>query len=340
MADPRGLTRLLCGQIHAREAGVGDDEVSAALAARQEGIAARAQLLELEISRDAIAYRLRTGRFFRVFPGVYAIGHPAISPTGRALAAVMSCWPDAAASHETVLFLAGLIGGGGGLPHVTTAQPRAPRRGLILHRASLPPEELLCMRGVPATTLPRALLDAAPRHDATWTRRLIKDAEFRKLLTVSDLAEVLERHPRRRGRRALASLVEPLIADTLPTRSPLEDRFLAFCRHRRLPMPETNVRLVIGGRRYEPDCLWRESRLVVELDGRDAHIRELAFNEDRARDRAFIAAGFIPMRVTSEQLDHDRDALETDIRRALAIHAIRVGSGVQGPPDPTRVRST
>lgn len=72
------------------------------------------------------------------------------------------------------------------------------------------------------------------------------------------------------------------------------------------------------GRRYEPDGLWRDARLVVELDGRDAHTREVAFDDDRARDRALLAAGWIPLRITWSQLEHDGDAVEADLGQALA----------------------
>ena len=292
----------------------------------------RRQLLELGLSADAIKYRLRVGRFHVVFPGVYAVGHEAISPTGRALAAVMATWPGAAASHETVLGIAGLIEPSAILSHVTTVQHREPRPGLVVHRAALPTDELRILDGVPATTLARAFLDVAPRHDPAWVRRLIKNAEFAKLLTIPDLVAVLDRHPRRRGRRALAAIVEPLVIDDRPTRSELEDRFLAFCRRRCLPLPETNVRLMINGRRFEADCIWPGSRLVVELDGRDGHARELAFSSDRAKDRALIAAGWVPLRIPWGQLAHDGDELEADLRRSLAL--LGDPSRIAGAGDP------
>jgi very-short-patch-repair endonuclease len=35
-------------------------------------------------------------------------------------------------------------------------------------------------------------------------------------------------------------------------------------------MPELNVETRIGGRKIEADCVWREQKLIVELDGRNA----------------------------------------------------------------------
>ena len=317
-----GITHLLCGSTHTRPPDIPDDEAIAGLAARQQGVTGRRQLLELRVSGRSIDYRISVGRLRPLFPGIYAVGHDAVPPAGRALAAVMSCWPYAAGSHETAIALAGLIAWPAGAPHVTCTRHRAWQPGRITHRCrTLPPLDLTVVNGIPSTTVPRAIFDLAPRWREAALLRLIKDAEFDKKLRIGDLAQILERYPRRHGRVELIRVIRPLLADSRPTRSPLEDRFLAFCRRRGLPLPETNVRLRINGRIYEPDCLWRDVRIIVELDGRDAHMRELAFHEDRKRDRALISAGWIPMRVTSDQLGNDADPLEADIRGAFATWA-------------------
>jgi very-short-patch-repair endonuclease len=67
------------------------------------------------------------------------------------------------------------------------------------------------------------------------------------------------------------------------------------------------------------DCLWREARLAVELDGRTAHERGLAFEDDRERDRALTAAGWRPVRITSVQLRSGARALAADLRRLLGL---------------------
>ena len=48
-----------------------------------------------------------------------------------------------------------------------------------------------------------------------------------------------------------------------------ERYFVLLCERHGLPIPDPNER--IG--RYRPDMLWREARLIVELDGHDAHRR-------------------------------------------------------------------
>jgi Transcriptional regulator, AbiEi antitoxin len=69
------------------------------LASRQHGVVGRGQLRDLGVSDRAISHRLRTGRLRIQYPGVYAVGHDAVSHAGHALAAVIATAPGSAASH-------------------------------------------------------------------------------------------------------------------------------------------------------------------------------------------------------------------------------------------------
>lgn len=172
--------------------------------------------------------------------------------------------------------------------------------------------------GIPCTTVARTLLDLSCRTHERVLRRLVKRAEFEHLTSMLDLAEILERYPRRQGRRVLAGIVAGAAASAGPTRSELEDRFLEFCAEHGLPAPETNVVLELATRRVEVDCLWRAQRLVVELDGYRAHGTATAFEDDRARDRALVAGGWRPMRVTWSQLHVRPKNLAAELRAAYA----------------------
>jgi very-short-patch-repair endonuclease len=108
-----------------------------------------------------------------------------------------------------------------------------------------------------------------------------------------------------------------------PTRSELEDRFLALCRHHRLPEPEVNVR--IGA--VTVDFLWRERRLVVETDGYRYHRGETAFEQDHARDLRLRALGYDVMRLSFWQVTRDPEAVAALISRELA------GGGRPREPD-------
>jgi very-short-patch-repair endonuclease len=81
-----------------------------------------------------------------------------------------------------------------------------------------------------------------------------------------------------------------------------------------LPAAETNVRL--GA--YEVDFLWRERRLVVEVDGYAFHSSRAAFERDRLRDAELQAQGLRVMRVTWRQIAHRPDEAIQRVLRALA----------------------
>jgi very-short-patch-repair endonuclease len=102
------------------------------------------------------------------------------------------------------------------------------------------------------------------------------------------------------------------------TRSQLEERFLRFLRRHRLPMPKINARMRIAGRWIEADCAWPEKKLIVELDGRDAHDSTPAFEADRARDAALVAALWRVVRVTNTRMRIDGSRLATELRALLA----------------------
>jgi hypothetical protein len=76
-----------------------------ALVREQHDLVARRQLLELGYSPKAIKHRVAKGRLHSVGWGVYAVGTPHLTRYGRWMAAVLTCGPDAALSHESAAAL-------------------------------------------------------------------------------------------------------------------------------------------------------------------------------------------------------------------------------------------
>ena len=93
----------------------------------------------------------------------------------------------------------------------------------------------------------------------------------------------------------------------------MERRFLELIDAHKLPWPKTNQPL--GP--YEPDALWPDERLVVELDSYGIHTTRQAFEKDRERDRMLTMAGYRVVRVTWRQLVHDGAALARQLRTLL-----------------------
>jgi very-short-patch-repair endonuclease len=86
-----------------------------------------------------------------------------------------------------------------------------------------------------------------------------------------------------------------------------------------LPSPELNCRVDLESMTIEADAVWIEQRLIVELDGYAFHRTSEAFERDRARDRAAVAAGWRVIRITWRQLADDPAGVIRDLRRALSL---------------------
>jgi very-short-patch-repair endonuclease len=84
-------------------------------------------------------------------------------------------------------------------------------------------------------------------------------------------------------------------------------------------MPQFNTHVHAGARSIECDCVWREQRVVVELDGRAAHATAAAFERDRARDRALQVEGWRIVRITWRQLHYEADKVAADLGKILGV---------------------
>jgi hypothetical protein len=124
------------------------------LAARQHGVVARTQLLELGYSAQAIKRRVANGRLHPLWRGVYALGRPGVGRHGRWMAAVLSCGPQAALSHASAAALLGILPQEGDVIELSVPEriARRGRPGIVVHRRRLPPGDLFEHYGIPVTT--------------------------------------------------------------------------------------------------------------------------------------------------------------------------------------------
>jgi very-short-patch-repair endonuclease len=219
------------------------------------------------------------------------------------MAAVLACGPRAALSHTSAGELWGMLrsdrqlsAAESPLPgdiHVTVPSNARQRRGIRVHRSgTLFPSQVTRRERIPVTTPSRTLADLRRLFPRPQFAAALRQAEF--------LGLPLDRR---------------LEADH--TRSELETRFLTLCRRHRLPRPEANV--PIG--RFTVDCLWRDRRLVVELDGHRAHGSRAAFEADRERDAYLTRLGFSVVRLTWRQVTRNPADVAATLRQALRTRA-------------------
>jgi hypothetical protein len=298
------------------------------LAEIQQGMVARRQLLARGVSRQAIGHRLDCGRLHVVHRGIYAVGHRVIAPDGRRMAAVLFGGPGAVLSHRSAAELHGVRVSARSRTDVTIQAPRRQPEGAVqFHFGRLPEDEITTVRNIPVTSVSRTLFDNAGTLPRRETERCIHEAELKRLSDTLSLPEILARYPRRRGAPIVREiLVAGDIGVTVPA-NVFEDAFLVYVEAIGLPRPETNVRLRLRDRWIVADLLWRQQRVLVELDGRAAHLTRRAFEGDRARDRAATVAGWRPVRITWAQFHGGPEALAGDLRALLQPASVALSSG-------------
>lgn len=224
------------------------------------------------------------------------------------MAAVLACGPDAVLSHGSAAVHWNLLRPLDGPIDVTvpTQNGRKDRRGIRIHRCESLGQSPFPTRGaerrlpaagtirrrIPVTTVARTLEDLRRSPMPSWlVRRAIRQAEFLEL--------------------PMGGI------ETDGTRSDLERDFLRLWRRHRLPAPEVNV--PIG--RLTVDFLWREQRLVVEVDSYATHGGAIAFDDDRIRNLKLRRLGYRVHRYSERQLELEPVAIVVDVAEALKRYA-------------------
>jgi very-short-patch-repair endonuclease len=286
-----------------------------AIAAVQDNIVTRDQLIGAGVGRGAIGYRARAGVIHRLHRGVYLVGHAPPTQAARARAAVLACGGDSVVSHRSAAELWGLLSEHDGEIDVTVIG-RNPglNPGIRLHRvAEMDPGELTHMRGIPLTSPARTICDlagAGPSHEA---EQALEEGRVRRLVTDRQLHQVIEHAPTRTG----SAFIRALLAGENGagyTRSKAERTMRALVREAELPQPLVNAEL----HGFLVDFLWPDERLIVEVDGYEFHRDRAAFERDRRRDQILTAAGYRVIRVTWRQLRDEPVAVVARLAQALA----------------------
>jgi elongation factor P len=269
-------------------------------AADQWGVLSLDELFTCGLSRDAVSDRALNGRLHPLHRGVYAVGHPSVPLEGRFLAAVKACGPGALLSHHSAAALWGFVQWAERFPEVTVigTAPHA-HPGLRIHRTTrLDLDDRTRHRGIPVTSPARTLLDLAATLDPRPLRSATRRAQSLQRVNLRQLADVLARHPRRRGSARLARVIA---TGPAPTRSELEDVVLDLILRGGHVHPDVNVPYFVEGRRTVPDFRWPEHRLVLEADSTTWHDNPLAREDDAERQALLEAHGERVLRVTWAQ---------------------------------------
>jgi very-short-patch-repair endonuclease len=299
------------------------DLAASQIAATQRTCLTTEQLLACGLGNDAVTYRLKTGRLHVVFRGVLSMGCGELPPLAREQAALLACGERSFISHRSAAFMWGLRKTPPAQVEVTVVgRSCGSRNGLRVHRIrAIDRIELRRHEGLWISSPARLCLEIAARAPSELADVL--DAGLAdRLLNRREIEAVLRRHRGRRGTARLAAVLGDESAMTI-TRSDAEKAFLALIRDARLPRPVVNSRL--GP--YEPDFLWREQRLIVELDSYGFHGGPGGFQHDREKDLFYRDRDFDVLRFTRAHVVYEPPMVLVRLAQALA----RRSPGDPGP---------
>ena len=292
------------------------DAAISRIAARQRALVTRAQLKELGIGRRAIDHAIARGRLARIHQGIYSlVPFPALPALAREHAAVLACSDSALLSHHSAAAVWGIRPLLDGDVEVTVIGKETGRRrpGIRVHRtAHLDPRDARRYQHIPITSPARTLLDIAPETSGRSLEWALDQALVKRLTTRAQIKAVLAAYPHRPRTSDLTALLRPDRPTSLTASTP-EERLFRHMRRAGLPIPEVNAR--VGN--YTADFLWREHKVILEIDGYQFHHTRSAFERDHRRDAEHQREDFIVIRVTPRQLHHNHEAILVHVATTL-----------------------
>lgn len=306
-----GRIRGACGLVSGMRS-LDDTPPLLRLANRQFGVLTEGDLRDHGVSRFVVSRWLKSGRLTRLHRGVYVLGHKALRPEGRWLAAWWACGEDTALSHTSALACLGHGTEDELAPvHISTTREGTTRAGIVVHRVkTLHPLDVCEVGGFRVTTIPRTVVDLA---DVSCWQDFRDVADRIPKLHLAEVVRAQERAPGRRGSGLVNRLLD---ADQAHTKSEFERRYLRFCSAFALARPDDKNSWVAS---HKADCIYYGAKLVVELDGRAYHERRAQMRADRRRDADYQLGGYAILRLVWDDLHPDEAATTAErVRRFLA----------------------
>jgi hypothetical protein len=302
------------------------DRRLAALCRRRYGVFTRQEASSCGVSPSTVTYRLQSGRYRRLWPGVLVEAGAPDSREARWLAAVLAIGGDAVLARQTAASIHGLEHG---LPtdriHALVRTRSFPQLvGVEVHRTRyLDTRDVTTVRLLPVTTPTRTICDLAGQMPASDLRRVVSAAVRRGLTSAASLRQASTRLGRFRGKRALERVVDELSPLEAASRAESESLFLRITTREGIPPTALNhrVRDAFGEVRHL-DAVYLPERIPVELDSRSFHGTLLDWHDDMRRENAVVLTGwrdFLRFNYTDLR-DRPSEVVEV-IRRAL--HAAR-----------------
>lgn len=279
----------------------------------------RHELLE-RLGRRGAARALDLGDWQRVLRGTYVAGGVDLDLRVRSQAARRVLPEQTYVADRCLLWLLGVDVLPAGPPVLEVVVPRGAvvpqRRDVRAREAAVPgedrhlagPSNVRSLRPLRATA---DLLRRLPLAEAV----VVADATQRhRLVTLEGLRSELAAHA---GLRGVRQAHRALDLSDARAESPPESRLrLRMVLAGLSPVPQFEVRDAAGRFLARVDLAFPESRVAIEYDGREVHERSDVFVRDRQRQNALLAAGWLVLRYTAQDLRLRPDAVVAEVLQA------------------------
>lgn len=292
----------------------------AELARRQHGLVARRQLVKLGVPSASVSKHARHAGWRQTHRGVYVLPGAVMDHEQEIMAAILRLGENAMASHLTAARLHGLVQL---RPPVIDVLLPFECRGRVVpgvhvtRTRTLKPADRCLVSGIPCTTLPRTIIDAATVLEPPGIRALVIDARQRRSLDLGRVARrLLDIGPIRHSGELRRILVE---LDASRVDSVLEERARAALRNAGVPAPyPAPYPVQAGGWEVEIDIAWPDHKVGVEVDGYGGHAGRESMDKDHRKQNALILAGWTILRVGWDRLAVDRQGFAAEVEAVLA----------------------
>jgi hypothetical protein len=290
----------------------------------QDGVIARRQALGAGMTDEAWEWRISSGRWRRLVPGV-VVNHTG-EPTRRQLAWAGHLHAGEASliSGDVALELRGFKGPLTSDVDVVVPAGKQIARAVLLPKVALVPHRLTkgssgqSVNGLPCVGPHLAVLQAAAwAPDDSGAEWRVAAAVQQRKTAVPLLRSTLAQLPRLRRRALLREVLDDV---ELGAHAGTELAFLRFCRTFGLPLPDS-LQLAVRqcGKKHYLDARYKRQRVTIELDG--AHHRDAGqWSADTLRTLRVAVAmpGEQVFRLTMYNLRHDGSETAALLRVILA----------------------
>ena len=293
-----------------------------AIAAKQLGLATRADAGAAQLSDDQLRRLVRRGVLERVTPRVYRFSASARSWHQDVLAACLDGGPECVASHRTAAALHRFDGFEPGVIEVLVPMHvRHRRKSVIVHHTrKLPDGDRTRIGVIPVTSKARTLIDLGAVVPADSVEEAFDGAERDGVVrraTVERRYAAL-RAPGRNGIGAMTQVLRARVALERVPRSVLERRMRRLLAGAGLPQPVARYRARLAdGTRYEIDFAYVDERIAIEVDGHGSHATRRQRAADNVRSNALSGLGWTFRRFTYEQVVYEPRSVAATIRASL-----------------------